>query len=254
MHIGFIGKEADIYLSLMQLGMQPASVVAEKVRLNRVTTYSALRKLVERGLAHMTTRNNMHYFAVEPPEKLLGYAERKEEEWHQLQGKLKDALAKMSVPEHPSASPVTATTYFGIEGCKTLFSQALDADRLVLVLNPLDKPEAYRDLWMEVFFVKLLKRMPSSVHIFTVRKGLRPELIELLEEHGAEVYLLDQMPFSMDMVLCDDTKSAFIAENQGVFSGAMIEGTKELGGLHAFLSRTLSSLAGGFNFLVTPSN
>lgn len=252
-HIGFIGKEADIYLTAMQLGMQPASIIAEKLKLNRITTYATLKKLVERGLANMSVRNNMHYFAVEPPEKLLGYVARKEEEWKSLQEKLRRALSNIEVPEHASASPIKAASYFGVEGCKTLFEEALLAQKLVLVLNPLGKPEDYRELWLDVFFKRLLQRMPGTVHVFTLRRALQPHLVESLEEAGAEVYILDSLPFTMDLILCDDVKSAFIAEKDGVFSGAMIEGTREQGSLQEFFARTLSSLAGGFNFLVTPN-
>lgn len=250
-HIGFLGREADIYLTALQLGTQPASIIAEKLKINRITTYSTLKKLVERGLATISIRNNMHYFTVESPEKLLTYIARKEEEWKQLQEKLRQALLDLEVPEHPSASPIKAASYFGVEGCKTLFDEALIAEKLVLVLNPLDKHSDYRELWLDVFFVRLLQNMPSTVHIFTVRDALRPTLIEKLEDKGAEVYILESLPFTMDLILCDDSKSAFIAEKDGVFSGAMIEGSRDQASLQEFFARTLSSLAGGFNFLVT---
>lgn len=252
-HMGFPGKEADVYITALQLGMQPASIIAEKLNLNRVTTYATLKKLVERGLAHTTTRNNMQYFSVETPAKLLQYGARKEEEWRQLQDKLKVALEDLPPVQDFSMAPVRAVSYQGLEGCKTLFLEALTAQKLVLVLNPEGKPEAYRDLWFSVFFNKLLERMPASVHIFTTPWVLDHALIERLEDAGAEVYLLERMPFTMDLVLCDDTKSAFIAENNGILSGALLEASKPQDSLHDFLTRTLSSLAGGFNFLVTPA-
>lgn len=250
-HIGFQGKEVDIYMTAVRLGMQPASVIAEKIGVNRVTTYSALKKLVERGLAHTTVKGGLQYFAVESPDNLLAYVGRKEEEWHVLRSKLQTALASMQPEQTQFTAPLTAASYQGLEGCKTLFSLAFRAQKLVLVLNPQGKPAEYRQLWLDVFFRGLEKSMPPVTHIFAVQGSVAPERIEALEVKGAEVYLLDHLPFAMDMILCDDTKTAFIAEHQGVLSGALLEHGGARDALHDFISRTLSSLAGGFNFLAT---
>jgi len=248
-HIGFQGKEVDIYMTALRLGMQPASVIAEKLGLNRVTTYSTLKKLVERGLAHTSMRSNMQYFAVETPQNLMKYVERKEEEWHMLRGKLRRALEEVDTQETAYLTPLRAATYHGIEGCKTLFSEALSAQKLVLVLSDQGKSDSYRSLWLEVFLASLERSMPPSTHIFATKTSLSAAQIERLEERGAEVYLLDNMPFAMDLMLCDDSKTAFIAENQGLFSGALLEHIGPKDAMHDFISRTLSSLAGGFNFL-----
>lgn len=252
-HIGLPDREVDVYMMNAKLGLQPASVLADRLKINRITTYTTLKKLVERGLAHMCVKNGMQYFGVEPPQKLMTYVARKEEEWRQLQTKLQSALEEIETPTREDVGPMRAASYLGIEGCKTLFLEALQAQKLVLVLNPDNKPSEYRDLWLHTFFRQLLTTLPKTVHIFTTKEGLPLPLVEELEEAGAEVYLLETLPFSMDLILCDDVKSAFIVEQQGILSGVLLEGTQTQHSLQEFFSRTLSSLAGGFNFLVTPA-
>lgn len=251
-HIGFEGKEKDIYMTCMQLGQQPASIIAERLGLNRVTTYMVLKRLVEKGLATMCTRNKMHYFSVESPQSLLEYVSRKEEEWKVLQKKLRSAIDDLEKPIEQINSPISASSYLGIEGCKSLFSQALRAKKLVLVLDPRKKPDEYKDIWIEVFFRQLMSRMPQVTHIFLPKGALDSHLIEKLEEKGAEVYLLDHVPFSVDLILCDDKKTGMIAEQNGILSGALIEGAGTQNSLQEFFTKTLYSLAGGFNFLVNP--
>ena len=48
--IGFSEKEAVVYIKLIQLGPQPASVVSRNTEINRTTVYDILEGLKKRGI------------------------------------------------------------------------------------------------------------------------------------------------------------------------------------------------------------
>jgi sugar-specific transcriptional regulator TrmB len=48
--LGFSQKEAEIYLTLYKLGMQPASTIAKYVQLERTSVYKTLMFFVEKDL------------------------------------------------------------------------------------------------------------------------------------------------------------------------------------------------------------
>ena len=79
--IGFSDKEIKVYLAALKLAMQPASVLAKHLKMNRVTTYVICKKLIEKGVANALTRNNIQYFSVEQPESLVRYSERQQQDW-----------------------------------------------------------------------------------------------------------------------------------------------------------------------------
>ena len=49
-NIGFNNLEADIYLELIKIGPQVASVLAKRLGLNRSSIYAILRSLVMKGV------------------------------------------------------------------------------------------------------------------------------------------------------------------------------------------------------------
>ena len=61
--IGLSDKDAEVYLACLELGTQPASVIARKAGLKRPTTYLILEGLLKRGLVSEYTGSNVKYLA-----------------------------------------------------------------------------------------------------------------------------------------------------------------------------------------------
>ncbi len=64
-------KEALIYLTTLELWTAPASTIARRTGLKRVTTYSILRDLENKKIAHALKKSWVTYFHVIDPTKLL---------------------------------------------------------------------------------------------------------------------------------------------------------------------------------------
>lgn len=70
-NLGLSEKEAALYLATMECGLAPASQIARSAKLNRVTTYDILEKLVHKKLVKVQTRAKVKYFQTETPEDLF---------------------------------------------------------------------------------------------------------------------------------------------------------------------------------------
>lgn len=68
---GMSEKESLIYLVTLELGSAPASTIARKANIKRVTTYAILRDLERQQIAHALEKWGITYFQVIEPTRLL---------------------------------------------------------------------------------------------------------------------------------------------------------------------------------------
>lgn len=76
--LGFTPVECQIYLALAEIGAQPASIVAKRCGLDRVTTYKHLKKLAERGFIKISYHTAIQTFGVESIESLEAHLRQRE--------------------------------------------------------------------------------------------------------------------------------------------------------------------------------
>jgi sugar-specific transcriptional regulator TrmB len=119
--------EVAVYLATLTLGTAPASKIAVKAGINRVTTYQALKRLVENGLAHKHTRrgSGVQYFTVESVDALIHKLEEKKQQTDvQLQALQQHKAELRALYDYGSAAPEVAL-YTGVEGVKTVIMDTL---------------------------------------------------------------------------------------------------------------------------------
>jgi len=74
-HFGLRPRQARVYLTLLALGEAPASTVAERASLPRLTTYSILERLEEMGLVCFYEKRRMRMYKGNPPDALLKWCD-----------------------------------------------------------------------------------------------------------------------------------------------------------------------------------
>lgn len=74
---GFSDKEAKVYLVALELGSSPASTIARQTGIKRVTVYTILKDLKEKGIVNALERKDITYFSVVSPKILLDLLEQK---------------------------------------------------------------------------------------------------------------------------------------------------------------------------------
>ena len=80
MQLGFSQREAEVYLMLLRIGPSPASSLAQRVGMKRVTVYSVLDSLLARGLVTFEQEGGYRKYIPHDPECLMFGLEKRNAE------------------------------------------------------------------------------------------------------------------------------------------------------------------------------
>ncbi len=125
--LGLTDKEPDVYLALLKTpGVQPASVIAKKVSLNRITVYKTLMKLAEMGLVTKTMKFGITCFFVEEPDKVLeAMMSKRKAAMGNLEKQLLAALPDIRALRQQEFFMPRMRFYEGAEGVKRVYEDTL---------------------------------------------------------------------------------------------------------------------------------
>jgi predicted transcriptional regulator len=116
-NLGLTDKEAKVYLASLEIGTNPVSEIGKKSKINRVTTYDILEKLIKKGLVNYIVRRNIKYFSATDPELIATEYKRRAEELYVALPELKKLHGETSVHK---------VQYFeGLEGIKRVYEDSL---------------------------------------------------------------------------------------------------------------------------------
>lgn len=125
--IGLSKIEVDAYLTLLKTaGAQPASILANRMSINRTTAYKALLNLSKIGLATKTMKHGIICFFTEDPEDTLkALIHDKQEKLKEVNSSILEALPSLAVGEEASPNLPKIRYYEGIEGIKQIYEAVL---------------------------------------------------------------------------------------------------------------------------------
>lgn len=134
--IGFSEKEALVYVQLIRLGAQPASVIAEKAVINRTTTYDIIESLTKKGLISSIKRDGITYFKALDPKELLNYLEREKVEYSKKIDKekkeMEELLPALISLENPESTKPKVSFYEGEKGMRQAYEDTLSSTETIL--------------------------------------------------------------------------------------------------------------------------
>lgn len=136
--IGLSDKDANIYLACLELGTQPASVIAKKAGLKRPTTYLILEGLAKRGLVSEYTGSNVKYFTAVSPEFLLNFVEKQRRELHGYQRELEQYLPQLQALTNPYSLNPRVKFFEGVEGMERVMDDTLNSKTPILCYSSTD--------------------------------------------------------------------------------------------------------------------
>ena len=143
--IGLSDKDAEVYLACLELGTQPASVIARKAGLKRPTTYLILEGLLKRGLVSEYTGSNVKYFTGVSPEYLLNYIEKQRRELSVHQRELEEYLPQFSSLSNPYSISPKVKFYEGMTGVERVMNDTLTATEELRAYSTIDAWFARQD-------------------------------------------------------------------------------------------------------------
>ncbi len=193
--LGFNDKESALYRVLAEVGVQPASVIARRSNLDRVTAYKHLKKLAERGLVKVYSRGGVQCFGIESFEALESYIGERAQNLTDLRKRfpiIANVLRSLREGEHTIPR---LQIFEGAAGIKALFRDMLHAVkqekvRQVRLLSSNTFEEWLSDEPMKrvvTGFFDDLRTASVSVELFEVTGGLVPERLRKLSGKDASI-------------------------------------------------------------------
>jgi len=125
---GLSKKEAELYITLVKTaGHQPASIIANKMSMNRTTVYKMLLHLAKVGLVTKTIKHGITCFFAEAPEnRLKNLVEEKGNKIEQMNKAIMDALPMLTIQEDIKEENLPKIRYYeGVEGLKQIYEEVL---------------------------------------------------------------------------------------------------------------------------------
>ncbi len=166
-NFGLNEKEAAVYLATLELGPSPASSVAVKAKLKRVTTYDILEKLMDRGFISLQEQDGVKIFSATDPDLLR-------EDFRQKYMDFKSALPDFRRLHGKTTHP-RVRYYEGLEAIKKVYAETLSAQ--TEILNYADS-KSIRDYWPTYDVDYVEERVRRGIYL----RGIAP-----LDEYGKKV-------------------------------------------------------------------
>lgn len=185
-HLGLSEKEQKIYLALLELGVQPASVVAKHCRLDRVTTYKHMKRLCAQGLLKTYYTHAIQHFGVEGPEVIERLLKEREQHVRGLIENYPEAAKELRNKTQGQQQIPSVQVFEGENGIKScmqdlLFELKTQQIRQVRLLSTNTFSERLGNVSLSRFlgsFLTSIKRDGIDLDILEATGTLLPERLE----------------------------------------------------------------------------
>lgn len=146
--LGFEEKESSCYLALLELGEQPASVIAKKLGIPKATALYTLHQLRDRGVVSMRKKEKTEYFYADTKE----LEKSKTHELEETSSALHKLIPLLKELKNPLTSPPKLSFFEGISACKKAYAALLQSTTEILEFaTHEDLAEKFGEEWMNDF-------------------------------------------------------------------------------------------------------
>lgn len=121
-----------MYITLLQSGMQPISILSKKAELNRGTGYVVLHSLLNKGLIVKTVKKGVQYFAPLDPQQLVRYVDHREKALKQSRQHLQASIGLFSALMNPLTTKPKIEFFDGQEGARFVLDHTLTSKEKTL--------------------------------------------------------------------------------------------------------------------------
>ena len=127
MELGLAEPEAEIYIQLAKTsGPQPASIIAQRLRMNRTTVYKTLLKLSKMGLVTKTMKHGTMCFIAEEPDKHIeALLMKRKSRLDYVSDLFMDAIPELKNLRKEELLTPKVRYYEGLEGVKRVYEDTL---------------------------------------------------------------------------------------------------------------------------------
>jgi sugar-specific transcriptional regulator TrmB len=185
--IGLSSSETKVYLNLLRIGSSKAGKISKECQINRTTTYDALKRLQEKGLASYVVKANRKWFEAVEPTRLLDYLKEKEDDLQKIMLELQ-SIDKIPKEKH------NVTLFYGYRGMKSILLDLLQEGGTRFVMDS-EEQMARKMPHFAKFFIKQLDEKKITVkHLIRDNKEVVDWWYEpsIKPSKGTEVKFIDK--------------------------------------------------------------
>ncbi|MFC1655322.1 TrmB family transcriptional regulator [Patescibacteria group bacterium] len=136
--VGLNEKEISVYLALLELGSQPASVIGKKSDINRSSTYLILDSLIKRGFVNQYMRADVKYFTAADPQIIVKSIKKQESKLKKTRQNLKTILPDLYGLASPLSVKPKVRFYEGEKGVIRAMEDTLTSTETLQSWDSLD--------------------------------------------------------------------------------------------------------------------
>lgn len=205
MDLGLKEKEANVYLSALELGPSPVQKIAEKAGVNRATAYTNIDVLMDIGLMSTEKHGKKTYYKSESPEKLVDILIKREEELLERQEReLEEILPELKEIQARSLKSPIVRYFEGKEGVMSMVNEVFQGkDTILRVVYPEQDIHVFSKADIDqAANVRVKKNIYAKSILSTHHKYNQENLVI----HNGEILLFtpEELPVSCDIAFFAD--------------------------------------------------
>lgn len=123
--LGLSAKEANIYLTLLTIGANPASIIAKKAELNRSNCYTILNGLIQKGFVYQTNKDHITYFIAADPDCILRQLLNKKNDIDDKINNITEAITELTTSQKDYPNKPKVVFFDGASGIQNMLEDTL---------------------------------------------------------------------------------------------------------------------------------
>lgn len=175
--LGLADKEIQIYLSLLELGSAPASILGQRAKIRRSTAQYTCQQLVKKGLFNVSRKGNTFLYTVENPEKLKQLLREKQEHLESVNEDLDRIMNELKAKQNPHTLLPQIQFFEGEEGIKKTYDEIAELvkpDTEILSFAKVNSKQYEYNTPIDKILTEFTEK--------TTRKGLKTRALYLQDE------------------------------------------------------------------------
>lgn len=221
--LGLTKNEIDVYLTLLSVGSAPASVLGNRLGMNRSTAWYTCTKLRKKGLVNRIQQGETHFFNYEPPTQLKELIHKKRKELDDKELHLNGVIKHLEEAFAPQVQLPKVQLFEGIEGVKKVYEDIIrDVPQQGELLSFLGDGRQ-----MELLIAKQMndfvhKRVEKKVRHYVIgfQQVKSVTLKKTDKDHLRKICLLPKGSFKNEggeLMVCNHKLYSFFVEGGGLF-------------------------------------
>jgi sugar-specific transcriptional regulator TrmB len=217
-------KEAEVFIALLKTeGIQPASVIAKKASLNRVTVYKTLINLAQKGVVTKTMQHGIAAFFIEDPARRLeDLLEKKRNKVDRLNDRVLSVLPEIKNLEKHELTAPKMRVYEGYAGVIRAYEDTVMEQNTIRSFENIEMMAPQIKTYMEEVFVPKRMEMGNFAYVLAPENQMNKAARKLDKKLLREARFAP-MQFETGLNIYGEKKISFFSYDPDDMFGVILE-------------------------------